>query len=246
MTISQRPAWTAKGLAAVPVTGKRGPLVRRFVLVVLSSAILLSACGTSKGFPQANQSGAAPSVAASVAATVAVTPTLAPVATTKATPAPTVAPTPAGSVWVSIAPVGTGFTAKFPAAPTQSSQTFTTAVGDAPASLWIFEESTDLAFFVVEAKYPAGSMSGVTASAVYDGAITGMTGSSSGLTLDTQSSVTLGGHTGRAFSLTSTAASIKGQMYLVGDNLYMVYVAYTSAADVTEIDTFIAAFKLTV
>src|ERR1035437_2353183 len=168
MTISQRPAWTAKGLAAVPVTGKRGPLVRRFVLVVLSSAILLSACGTSKGFPQADQSGAAPTVAASVAATVAVTPTLAPVATLAETPAPTAAPTLAGSDWVDIAPVGTGFTAKFPGTPTQSSQSFSTAVGDAPASLWILEESSDLAFFAVEARYPAGSMTGVSTTSVYD------------------------------------------------------------------------------
>ncbi len=220
--------------------------MRRFVLIVLSSSILLSACGTSKGFPQANQSGAAPTVAASLAATVALTPTLAPVATLAETPAPTAAPTLAGSDWVDIAPVGTGFTAKFPTAPTQSSQTFTTAAGDAPASLWILEESNDLAYFVVEAKYPAGSMSGMTTSAVYDGAITGMTGSSAGLTLDSQTSVTLGGHTGRAFTLTSTTASIKGQMFLVGDNLYMVYAAFTSAADMTEIDKFIAAFKLTV
>jgi hypothetical protein len=36
-------------------------------------------------------------------------------------------------------------------------------------------------------------------------------------------------------------------MYLVGDNLYMIYAAYTSnITDLTDVDTFIADFKLTV
>jgi hypothetical protein len=229
--------------------------VRRFVLVVLSSAILLSACSSS-GFPQPNKGASeaptmAASEAASVAATIAATPTDAPTdaptATLKATVAPTAAPTQAaGADWTAISPAGAGFTAKFPGTPTQSSQSFSTAAGDAPASLWILEESSDLAFFAVEARYPAGSMSGLSTSAVYDGAITGMTGSTAGLTVDSQSNVTLGGHAGRAFTLTSTAASIKGEMFLVGDNLYMVYAAYDSLADPTEIDTFIGDFSLTV
>jgi hypothetical protein len=110
----------------------------------------------------------------------------------------------------------------------------------------MLSESSHLVFFAVEARYPAGSMSGLSTSAVYDGAITGMTGSTAGLTVDSQNNVTLGGHAGRAFTLTSTAASIKGEMFLVGDNLYMVYAAYDSLADPAEIDTFISDFVLTV
>jgi hypothetical protein len=221
--------------------------VRRFVLVVLSSAILLSAC-SSKGFPGAGgTANSAASTAPTAAATVAATPA-AVIVTTPTPKASVEAPaTPvSGSDWVSVTPVGAGFTAKFPGAPTQSSQSFSTAVGDAPASLWIFEQSNDLAFFVVEARYPSGSMTGVSTSAVYDGAVKGMTGSSAGLTVDSQDNVTLGGHDGRSFTLTSTAASIKGQMYLIGDNLYMIYAAYTANADPSVIDEFISYFTLSV
>jgi hypothetical protein len=217
--------------------------VRRFVLVVLSSAILLSAC-SSNGFPGAATPASAPPT---TVATHAATPTPVIVATPTAKATAEVTATPAaGSDWVSITPVGAGFTAKFPGAPTQSSQSFSTAVGDAPASLWIFEQSNDLAFFVVEARYPSGSMTGVSTSAVYDGAVKGMTGSSAGLTVDSQDNVTLGGHDGRGFTLTSTAASIKGQMYLIGDNLYMIYAAYTANADPAVIDEFISYFTLSV
>ncbi|HEX7613173.1 MAG TPA: hypothetical protein VF371_10410, partial [Candidatus Limnocylindrales bacterium] len=59
-------------------------------------------------------------------------------------------------------------------------------------------------------------------------------------------SVTLNGHAGRKFTLTGSAGA-KGEMFVVGDNLYMVYAAYSDTiTDLTDVDAFVGAFKLLV
>jgi hypothetical protein len=226
-----------------PAKGSNLPILLGLLLVV---ALVAAAAGYYFVIrPQGGTSAASPTLAALVTPTHAATPTAA------ETSAPTLEPTPTAALgdagWLVFAPVGDGFTSKFPVKPTLTTQTYKTAAGDAPSSLWTDEESSDLAYFALFAQYPKGSMSGVGTSAVYDGAVSGMTGGTTGLTVDTQGSVTLNGHPGRKFVLTGSAASIKGQMYLVGDNLYMIYAAYTSnITDLTDVDTFIADFKLTV
>jgi hypothetical protein len=96
------------------------------------------------------------------------------------------------------------------------------------------------------AKYPAGSIPAAKLSAVYDGAINGMTGGEAQLTLAGQTDLALGGHAGRAFLLTSALGSIKGGVWIVGDTMYMAYVAFTSSVDPNLVDTFLADFQLTV
>jgi hypothetical protein len=99
-------------------------------------------------------------------------------------------------------------------------------------------------YTVLAAAYPAGSLASAVPSKFYDGAINGMTGGSQGLALATQSDVTLGGHAGRTFLLTSATGSIKGEVVVVGDTMYMAYVAFTSPVDTGLIDTFLLDFKL--
>jgi hypothetical protein len=93
-------------------------------------------------------------------------------------------------------------------------------------------------------KYPAGSTTGVAASAIYDSGIAGMD-STNGLTLSTQSDITLTGHVGRAFTLKGATYSLQGELVLVGDNLYMVTGSYAPTVDLAGVTAFLADFELT-
>jgi hypothetical protein len=168
------------------------------------------------------------------------------VASAWTTPAPTPHATSGGvSSWITFQSPGGGFTAIFPAQPKETSETTKTAVGDAPVSVWSYIESAHLALFAGIAKYPAGSMTGVGASAIYDGAVTGMATSSS-QTVDSQGPCDRDGHAGREFTLTSKQYNTKGQIYLIGDNMYMVYVVYDTGADSSKLQAFLATFHITV
>jgi hypothetical protein len=219
--------------------------VRRLLLFVLSTAIVVAGCGQSKAWPSFPSK--APSQApASATATLAATPAPTEAAPTEAVPtkaAPTVAPSLSGSAF---SPSGGGFTVLMPGEPKLTTQTYTTAVGDAPASLWTYEVSNDLAYFVVLAKYPKGSMTGVSASLIFDGALNGMVASTTGASIAAKADTTLGGHPGKTFVLNIPGASMKGALYIVGDNLYMVYAAYTTAADMTQVDAFLASFTFVI
>jgi hypothetical protein len=210
--------------------------VRRIFLIVLGSAILVSACGSSTAT-------SAPATQAPVA-----TPTAALAATDTPVVVPSLAPSNAAldGDWITFAPDGTGFTAKFPGAPTLTTQTQTTAVGDAAVSLWAFEQGGNLVYDVMVTKYPTGSLAAAKLSALYDGAINGMTGGEANLTVAGQEDMALGGHDGRTFLLTSATGSVKGGVWIVGDNMYMAYVAFTSSVDPGLIDTFLSDFALTV
>ena len=218
------------------------PSVRRLFLLVLGSAFLFSACGSSKATP-------APATSAPAApATPAVTPTDAPTVVETATPVVVVAPSNAGldGGWITLAPAAVGFSAKFPAAPTLTTQTAKTDVGDAATSLWTFEQGGTLAYYVLVTNYPKGSLATANVSTMYDAAIKGMTGGTSELTLAGTTDLALNGHAGRTFLLTSALGSLKGGIWVVGDDMYMVYVSFTSSVDPGLIDTFLSDFQLTV
>jgi hypothetical protein len=202
--------------------------MRRLFLVVLGSAILMSACSASS--PAASSAPTAAPTAAS---------------TTAPTAAPSVVAGPPDASWIVFVPDGAGFTGKIPATPKLTTQTYQTEVGAAPASLWSYEQSNDLAYFFLTANCPAGSMTGVAPGLIYDGAVDGMAGGSANLTVGTQTDTTITGHAGRVFELTGTTANIKGEIVIVGDNLFVVYVAYTpKITDFTPIDAFFADFQL--
>ena len=208
----------------------------RLLPFVLGCALVLSACGSSS----AVATNAHP-----------VTPA------TQASPA---APAPAGETptetagasgfddagWFVLAPDGAGFSAKFPGMPKQTSQTYTTDVGNAPSSLWSWQQSSDLTYFVVTARYPKGSLSSVDPGLVYDEAIDGMTGGPAALAVANETDMTMNGHPGRVFSLAGTTANIEGQIVLAGDNLYVVYVLFSpTVTDFSGVDAFFADFTLT-
>ena len=218
--------------------------MRRLLLVLFGSAVLLSACGSSNATPA--PATATPAVVATPVT--APTPTDAPTVVETATPVVLVAPSNAGvdGDWVTLAPAAAGFTAKFPVMPTLTTQTATTAVGDALASLWTYEQGGNLAYYVQVTNYPKGSLAAANASTMYDAAIQSMTGGTSQLTLAGETDLTLGGHAGRLFLLTSALGSLKGGVWIAGDVMYMVYVSFTSSVDPGLIDTFLSDFQLTV
>ena len=190
--------------------------MRRFLLLVLGSAILISACGSSK------------------------------VATAPAASTTPIASSAVDGDWTTFGPAGAGFSTKYPAAPTLTTSTTATAVGDAPTSVWTDKEGGNLIYAVLVANYPAGSLPAAKVSQVYDGAVNGMTGGTAGLTLSSQGNTTLNGHLGRSYLLTSAVGSLQGVVFIVGDTMYMAYVAYTSSLDPALIATFLADFQLTV
>lgn len=219
--------------------------MRSLLVLVLSCAVLLSACGTAKSWPSLPAKG--PSQAPAVAtATVAATPEPTEAGPTEATPTeatPTEVPSSAGNAF---SPSGGGFSVVMPGEPKLTTQTYSTAVGDAPASLWTYAVSNDLALFVVLAKYPKGSMTGAAPSLIFDGALNGMVSNTTGAKITAKADTTLGGHPGKTFVLEMPTAFMKGALYIVGDDLYMVYAAYTSAADMTQVDAFLASFTFSI
>lgn len=226
--------------------------MRRLFLIALSSAILLSACGPSKSWPGTVHNGPSQAPATAIA-TLAATPVPTEANPTEApteepteapTEEPTEAPTAAG---ITFSPPDGSFTVLLPDQPKLTTQTYKTAVGDAPASLWTYEVSNDLAFFVVQASYPKGSLTGASPSAVFDAALNGMVSTTTGAKIVTQGATTLGGHPGRTFVVDTPDATVKGALYIVNDDLYMIYAGYTSAiTDMTDADAFLASFEFTI
>ena len=205
--------------------------MRRLVLIVLGSALLFSACNSAV-------QTAAPTPTATPTATPA--PTATPVPTP--TPPPTAAPADAG--WVVLAPPGDGFTTKFPGEPKLTTTTTTSKAGPAPTLVWEYLANSDLDYNLAMWQYPAGATTGMAPAAIYDAAISGMD-SNNGLTLSTQSDITLNGHAGRAFTLGGASYALQGELVLVGDNLYMAYASYAPTVNTAGVTAFLADFQLT-
>jgi len=230
--------------------------VRRLILVLLASALALSACAQGKGWPDSSSAvSQAPSIAATASPTAGPTagPTESPTARPTAKATPTKAPTPAATAgidaeWVTVEPSGAGFTSKWPGDPTKTSSTSASSAGNVVTTLWTYEDGVDLAYFVGVVAYPKGSMSGKSVTTVYDAAVKSMTtATGTTMTISKQGSLTVNGHAGRGFTLTSSTYSIQAAMILVGDSLYTAYVAYTPAVtDLSSPEVFFNDFNLTV
>jgi len=217
--------------------------VRRLILVLLASALALSACAQGKGWPDSSSAvSRAPSIAATASPTAG--PTESP--TAKAT-----TPAATGSIdadWVTVTPSGVGFTSKWPGDPTKKSSTSASSAGDVVTTIWTYEDSVDLAYFVGVVTYPKGAMSGKAVTTVYDAAVNSMTTSTgTTMTISSQGSLTVNGHAGRGFTLTSSTYSIQGAMVIIGDTLYTAYIAYTPAVtDLSAPEVFFNDFNLTI
>jgi hypothetical protein len=208
--------------------------VRRLFIVALGSALFLSACGTSTASPNASPT---PTEGASAAGSQS---------TAEASP-PHGGPPTAIPGWIVFAPADQGFSAAYPGQPTLQTQTIQTTAGPVPTSVWYYEESEDLSYYVALAKYPEGSLSSGSLSDVYDTAVTDMSHISLGMTVGGQGDVTVNGHAGRTFTVANSAAMVKGELIAVGDNLYKVYVlCLPAASESPNISAFLAAFTLTV
>lgn len=237
--------------------------MRRLILVLLASALALSACAQGKGWPDSSSAvSQAPSIAATASPTAGPTesPTAGPTASPTAGPteSPTESPTakattPAatGSIdadWVTVTPSGVGFTSKWPGDPTKKSSTSASSAGNVVTTIWTYEDSVDLAYFAAVVAYPKGSMSGKSVTTVYDAALESMTTSTgTTMTISSQGSLTVNGHAGRGFTLTSSTYSIQGAMIIIGDTLYTAYIAYTPAVtDLSAPEVFFNDFNLTI
>lgn len=197
--------------------------MRRFLLIILCCAAASSACST----------------AAKTA-----TPSPTPTSAVSAADAPSTSPGPADAGWYALAPAGDGFTSKFPVQPKLSQSTTTTQFGPAPTSIWEYLANPELDYNLAMWQYPAGSTANTTAATMYDGAIMSMD-AANGLTLDSQSDITLNGHTGRAFAVAGSTYQLRGQLVLVGDTLYMIYASYGPTIDTAPVDAFLADFEVT-
>jgi hypothetical protein len=193
--------------------------VRRLLLVVLGSAILISACGS------ANPTKAPVSPSPTVAPTPTPTPTPVP------TPTPTIAPSfaPQDAKWVALAPDKAGFSTKFPAQPKLATSTTVSNGSNVPTSIWTSDGAT-ATYYVKVLNYPAGTLTAAKPSDIYDSGVDSMTRGDTGLVTISQGNNTVNGHLGRNFLMKSATGFLQGEMFLVGDNLYMAYVAYVVAA----------------
>ena len=226
--------------------------MRRLILVLLASALALSACAQGKGWPDSSSAvSQAPSIAATASPTAG--PTESPTARPTAKATPTKAPTPAatGSIdadWVTVTPSGVGFTSKWPGDPTKKSSTSASSAGNVVTTMWTYEDGVALAYFVGVVAYPKGAISGTAVTTVYDAAVKGMTTSSgTTMTISSQGSLTVNGHVGRGFTLTSSTLSTQGAMVIIGDTLYTAYIAYTPAVtDLSAPEVFFNDFNLTI
>ena len=233
--------------------------MRRLILVLLASALALSACSQGNGWPGGSSTvSQAPSIAATASPTAGPTAEATPTEATptKATPTkatPTNAPTPAatGGIdadWVTVTPSGVGFTSKWPGDPTKTSSTSASSAGNVVTTIWTYEDGVDLAYFVGVVAYPKGAISGTAVTTVYDAAVKSMTTSTgTTMTISSQGSLTVNGHAGRGFTLTSSTLSIQGAMVIIGDTLYTAYIAYTPAVtDLSSPEVFFNDFNLTI
>jgi hypothetical protein len=222
--------------------------MRRFLLLVLGTAIAVSGCGGSKGWPDQSS---APSQAPTATATATAAPTATPTAKPSPTKTPKASPTTAGASdadWVLVEPDGMGFTSMWPGEPTKTTSSSKISAGTVATTLWTYEDGTDLAYFVAVVKYPKGALAGQTASKVYDNAIKGMlTSTGTTLTIKDSGDVTVNGHLGRGTTLTSSEYNVQVALLLVGNTLYMVYIVYRPVVtDLSEPELFFSDFNLTV
>ena len=215
--------------------------MRRLLVIALASPILISACSSAAATAAPT---AAPTVASTAASIATPIPTAAStlVPTAAATLSPAAAPVDAG--WIVVAPAGDGFTSKFPGQPKLTTTTTSAQEGPTPTSVWEYLANPNLDYNLALWQYPAGSTTGMAPAAMYDSTITGMA-STNGLTLSTQSDVTLNGHAGRATTLGGASYTLQGELFLVGDNLYMVYGSYAPGVDPSGVVAFLADFGLT-
>jgi hypothetical protein len=229
--------------------------VRRLILVLLASALALSACAQGKGWPDSSSAvSQAPSIAATASPTAGPTasPTAGPTASPTAGPtAKATTPAATGGIdadWVTVTPSGVGFTSKWPGDPTKTSSTSASSAGNVVTTMWTYEDGVDLAYFVGVVAYPKGAMSGTAVTTVYDAAVKSMTTSTgTTMTISSQGSLTVNGHAGRGFTLTSSTLSIQGAMVIIGDTLYTAYIAYTPAVtDLSSPEVFFNDFNLTI
>jgi hypothetical protein len=209
--------------------------VRRLLLLALTSVLLLSACSTAAATQAQPPAFDAPNGGHGLA-----TPAPTPVPSVQATIAPR------DGDWISFAPDGGGFIAKFPATPKLTTSTAKTTFGDAATSLWTDEHGGNLSYYVQATVYPAGPLIAAQSASVYDAAINSLTGGSSGLAVAAENDVTLNGHAGKLFLLRSSLGSVKGEVVLAGSTVYIAFVAYASSVDSGLIDTFLADFELNV
>jgi hypothetical protein len=223
--------------------------VRRLLLIVLSGAILLSACATPKSFPGSETK--APSRAPAtptLAPTEAPTPTEAATPTDTPTDAPTDTPTAAPpSDWTTFAPSGSGFSVLMPGKPDLTKKTFNFAAGNAPGSLWSYGISNDLALFLVQANFTKGAISGKAPSALLDAEVAKLVSNTAGSSLVSKADITLNGHPGKTFTVDQPDLSIMGGIFVVQDEILIAYVGYTAAnTDTADINSFLGSFEITI
>jgi hypothetical protein len=150
------------------------------------------------------------------------------------------------SGWESVAPEGAGFTTRMPGPPLTRTQQIDVSKSKGTATLYVYEASPDLGYFVIAAKYPPGSLRSVTQTAIYTGVLKGIAGVYSDLKVTEEGQVLGGAGYGRSFTIAGDGGYLRGYLVLKGDMLYVVYAAFgDSTAGLLDVDVFLADFSTT-
>ena len=99
----------------------------------------------------------------------------------------------------------------------------------------------------MQAKFATGAISGKAPSPLLDAEVAKLVANTAGSTLTSKADTTLNGHPGKTFSVEQPQLLITGAIFVVNDDILIVYVGYTTANDDTaDIDTFLSSYQITI
>lgn len=124
------------------------------------------------------------------------------------------------------APKGGRFTVQMPPGPKEQNNTVKTAIGPIEVHMFVCEPDPSTAYIVGYSDYPEAMMKKADTEKVLDGARDGAVKNVNGK-LDWEKKVTIDGHSGRDFALSTERFKGRDRIYLVNDRLYQVMLVGT-------------------
>lgn len=136
-----------------------------------------------------------------------------------------------------------GFNISMPGTPQEARNKVTIPAGDVLTASWTVNENGIL-YSVSIADYPPSVVAKRTAETFLDEGRNGLVNQLKG-TLKEESDITLDGHPGKAFMVSSEAGDVKARNYLVGARLYTLLVLYSPNLGAPKAEEFLSSLALT-
>ena len=151
------------------------------------------------------------------------------------------------SGWVALAPDGEGFSVLMPGKATASTVSTKSPGGDVPTNSWSATGAVG-SFDVSHARFPKGSFSAGTPTAVLDAGMKAIAATAlPGSTISNVADLTVGGHAGRTFTFSDSKTASVCEFFVVGDDIYTLFVgSEPGKMDATVMRAFFGSFQLTV